>query len=113
MPDLQKLIDEQCLKSQHPEEFKTLVTAINNELNNDGLEPSEIQWVILLNHVDEMLTRNHNEEYLPEMEATLFAELTDKSLEMAVNIIKSNQKLAENEKYLLAVHMENILGNIN
>lgn len=112
MKVLDMLVQKQSEQSKNAQELVELVNFTENLLEQEHLQPTEIQWKILVNHLDEMIRRSKTGEKLPEMDINLFSDLSKKSMKMAEKVVQSVQNLEDNEQFLLAVHFENIQGNI-
>ena len=70
------------------------------------IEPTELQWTILINHLNEMLNRSREGTTLAGVDRTLFTELTPETLKIAEETTEAIGQLSEDEWYVLAVHFE-------
>lgn len=96
----------------------TLVTQKTIEIINDWLkelhiEQNDVQKAMLLSHVKAMVLRARTLEKLPEVDPTLFDELSKESFELALQTVKLFDNLPIEEAYLLAVHYEVAKANGN
>lgn len=82
------------------------IKIINNWLVEHKITQDEVQKAMLFSHVKAMVERAKTLEKLPEVDPTLFAEISEESLELARNTVKLFDNLPMEEAYLLAVHYE-------
>ncbi|SJZ84065.1 PRD domain protein EF_0829/AHA_3910 [Pilibacter termitis] len=108
---INELISEQ--NSNYGEKLKQVIFFAHDLLQQEEILPDELQWQIFINHVDAMIFRSVTGETLPEMDEELFAELSKESIELALKIMEQVENLQQNERFLLALHIENARGNIN
>lgn len=85
---------------------KQTIEIINNWLSEKQITQNEVQKAMLFSHVKAMVERSKTLEKLPEVDPTLFAELSEESLELARKTVKLFDNLPMEEAYLLAVHYE-------
>ena len=52
--------------SEHQRELEELIDWLTGELAEAEIEPTELQWTILINHLNEMLKRSKGQEAIPE-----------------------------------------------
>lgn len=67
---------------------------------------TESQWLSFVSHASGMVYRSINNETIPTIEAEMFSEVSQESIEMASAICKQIGNLADDEKYLLSIHFE-------
>jgi PRD domain protein (TIGR03582 family) len=109
---LDRVTQEQAKQSKDGAALILLAGFTEDLLSQKALHPDELQWKILVNHLDEMIYRSKTSEKLPELDITLFSGLSKKSMELADEVVRRVQNLGDDEQYLLAVHFENIQGII-
>lgn len=56
-----KIIEE----SQNREKLKQVIDLIEERLVEHAIVPTELQWTILINHLNEMLKRSQRKETIP------------------------------------------------
>ncbi|MWN06628.1 PRD domain-containing protein [Gilliamella sp. Pas-s95] len=82
------------------------IEIINDWLSECQIFQNDIQKAMLYSHVKAMVERAKNLERLPEVDPTLFDELSEESLSLARRTVQLFNKLPMEEAYLLAVHYE-------
>ncbi|MEY8538064.1 hypothetical protein AALM99_06375 [Lactococcus muris] len=112
MNTVEKCIQEQVV-SGDIEALKALVSEIEQVFARENLTASELQWKVMINHFDAVIARQLSGEKLPEMDSSLFADLSEQSMQLAREVAGSIKDIDESEIFLIAVHVENVLGNIN
>ena len=79
---------------------------IHSLLADQGILPDEVQKQMLASHVKAMVWRSYSGESLPEVDISLFEEISPLSLQLAEQVIAWLDKLAHEEAHLLSVHFE-------
>ena len=92
-------------QSAEPEKLQSIIKQTSARLAEAQIEPTELQWTILINHLNEMLNRSREGTTLAGVDRTLFTELTPETLKITRNNRAIGQ-LSEDEWYVLAVHFE-------
>ncbi|OCG48645.1 hypothetical protein A9G35_01320 [Gilliamella sp. Choc5-1] len=82
------------------------IDIINGWLVQHQITQNDMQKAMLLSHVKAMVTRAKTLEKLPEVDPTLFEELSEESLDLARKTVSLFNSLPMEEAYLLAVHYE-------
>lgn len=85
---------------------------INTLLKNRNLTPNAVQEQMLTSHVRAMAHRSLTGEPLPEVEESLFEEISADSLEMAKEVVEQFGNLPVEEAWLLSVHFEVAKDNL-
>ena len=67
-----KIIEE----SQNREKLKQVIDLIEERLVEHAIVPTELQWTILINHLNEMLKRSQRKETIPVVDRDLFKEVS-------------------------------------
>ncbi|WP_165846863.1 transcriptional regulator [Lacticaseibacillus paracasei] len=67
---------------------------------------TDLQLQVLTNHLIEMLGRSKSGEQLPAVDPTMFAEVSQKSLDLADQVVQHIGHLEVAEKYVLSIHFE-------
>jgi PRD domain protein (TIGR03582 family) len=70
------------------QEVQEVIQKINIVLKGMGIAPSELQWRILLNHVNEMVERSKTGGTIPEVDTQLFSEVSPTSLQLAEKLFQ-------------------------
>ena len=91
-------------QSAEPEKLQSIIKQTSARLAQ--IEPTELQWTILINHLNEMLNRSREGTTLAGVDRTLFTELTPETLKIAQETTEAIGQLSEDEWYVLAVHFE-------
>ncbi|MFC5706233.1 transcriptional regulator [Aeromonas eucrenophila] len=100
---------DNALTPDHPAlQRKTDLTLarIHNLLADQGIRPNEVQKQMLASHVKAMVWRSHSGESLPEVDLSLFDEISPLSLRLAEQVVAWLDNLAHEEAHLLSVHFE-------
>lgn len=82
------------------------IEIINLWLKDEGIQQNEVQKAMLLSHVKAMVHRAKTLEALPEVDPTLFDEISAESMALARKTVALFDTLPIEEAYLLAVHYE-------
>ena len=85
---------------------------INTLLNNRNITPNAVQEQMLTSHVRAMAHRSLTGEPLPEVEESLFEEISADSLDMAKEVVEQFGNLPVEEAWLLSVHFEVAKDNL-
>lgn len=85
---------------------------INTLLMNRNITPNAVQEQMLTSHVRAMAHRSFTGEPLPEVEESLFEEISDDSLVMAKEVVEQFGNLPVEEAWLLSVHFEVAKDNL-
>lgn len=89
-----------------PEEVtKTLLATIDDWLKEEGAYTTDVQGQMLASHVKAMVMRAKTGEPLPEVDRSLFEEISDESMRLAERAVDM-LGLPIEEAYLLSVHFE-------
>lgn len=83
-----------------------VLARIQSLLGERGIRPNEVQQQMLASHVKAMVWRSHSGELLPEVDLSLFEEISPLSLQLAEQVVAWLDKLAYEETHLLSVHFE-------
>ena len=78
---------------------------IHTLLGEQGIRPNEVQRQMLASHVKAMVWRSYSGESLPEVDLSLFEEISP-PLRLAEQVVAWLDKLAYEEAHLLSVHFE-------
>ena len=54
-------------ESQNQEKLKQVIALVEERLAEYAIEPTELQWTILINHLNEMLKRSQKEKRFPPL----------------------------------------------
>lgn len=85
---------------------------INALLKTRNITPNAVQEQMLASHVRAMAHRSLTGEPLPEVEESLFDEISADSLEMAKVVVEQFGNLPVEEAWLLSVHFEVAKDNL-
>lgn len=84
---------------------------IMNMLTGRNILINAVQEQMLNSHVRAMVLRSLSGEALPDMDKTLFDEISPDSMRMAEKVVNDLGNLPIEEAYLLSVHFEVAKGN--
>lgn len=76
--------------SEHQRELEELIDWLSGELAEAKIEPTELQWTILINHLNEMLKRSKEQEAIPEVDPEMFSEVSQEALRLADGVVQKS-----------------------
>ncbi|TKI07003.1 PRD domain-containing protein [Martelella alba] len=82
------------------------LSGIMDMLKTRNIRLNEVQEQMLTSHVKAMVRRSLTGEPLPEVDVSLFEEISPDSMDMAREIVARLANLPVEEAYLLSVHFE-------
>ncbi|OTA20571.1 transcriptional antiterminator [Xenorhabdus beddingii] len=83
-----------------------VLTLIEKWLAAEGAYTTPVQQQMLASHIKAMVMRAKTGEPLPEVDISLFDEISPESIKLAAQIVETLPNLAIEEVYLLSVHVE-------
>ncbi|GCF92280.1 PRD domain-containing protein [Enterococcus florum] len=98
-------------KSVYPEELKAIVDYTDNLVTTYQIEPTELQWTILINHLNEMILRQKEGTTIPTVDPEMFNEVSKEAMQISRNVVEKIGGLAEDEIYVLSIHFESAKQN--
>jgi len=81
-------------------------------LSSQNITPNAVQQQMLTSHVRAMAHRSVTGEPLPEVDASLFDEISADSMNLARDVVAAFGNLPEEEAWLLSVHFEVAKDNL-
>jgi len=97
--------------SEYQRELEELIDWLSAELEKEKIEPTELQWTILINHLNEMLRRSKEQESIPEVDPEMFSEVSQEALRLAAGVVRKISNLTQDEMYVLSIHFETAKQN--
>ena len=97
--------------SEYQQELEELIDWLKKELALVKIEPTELQWTILINHLNEMLKRSKEQETIPEVDPEMFREVSKEALQLADGVVRKIDNLSQDEMYVLSIHFETAKQN--
>lgn len=97
--------------SEYQRELEELIDWLSAELEKEKIEPTELQWTILVNHLNEMLRRSKEQESIPEVDPEMFSEVSQEALRLADGVVRKISNLTQDEMYVLSIHFETAKQN--
>lgn len=82
------------------------IDIINTWLIEEQIKQNDVQKAMMLSHVKAMVNRSKTLEQLPEVDPSMFDELSQESMAHARRTVALFDNLPVEEAYLLAVHYE-------
>ncbi|OJG54033.1 PRD domain-containing protein [Enterococcus haemoperoxidus] len=79
---------------------------INTLLVEQAIQPTELQWTILINHVNEMIKRSIADEKMSGVDPIMFEEVSKEALAIADQVVQHIGNLPQDEMYVLSIHFE-------
>lgn len=98
-------------QSYYQAELEELVEWLEKELAIVSITPTDLQWTILINHLNEMIRRSKEAETIPEVDPIMFSEVSPEALTLAGNVVEKVSNLSEAEMYVLSIHFETAKQN--
>ena len=103
-----------------PEEQATLTEQLADKmlqqvfalLSRRNIVPNDVQEQMLTSHVRAMAHRSISGEPLPEVDASLFEEISEDSMMLAREVVARFGNLPDEEAWLLSVHFEVAKDNL-
>uniref|UniRef100_UPI0035C6D887 glycine dehydrogenase n=1 Tax=Serratia quinivorans TaxID=137545 RepID=UPI0035C6D887 len=83
-----------------------VLAGITEMLNAEGIYTNAVQQQMLESHILAMVLRSITGEPLPEVDKSLFDEISAESMQMAERVVGQFSTLPIEEAYLLSVHFE-------
>lgn len=105
--DAQKIITE----SQQKNTLEELIQFVEEQLVAPEIQLSELQWTVLINHLNEMLKRAATQEAIQEVDPSMFNEVSEESLMIAKKVVDYIGQLPIDEMYVLSIHFEAAKNN--
>lgn len=100
--DAKKIINE----SENREELEASIAKTEELLKAAAIVPTELQWTILINHVNEMIQRSKANEKMAGVDPEMFDEVSKDALSIADELVKHIGNLPTDEMYVLSIHFE-------
>lgn len=100
--DAQMIIDE----SEDRERTEEVVAHTLSLMSVQAIVPTEIQVVVLTNHLNEMVKRARLSEKMMTIDPSMFSDVSSESLALATEVVQMIGNLPEDELYLLSIHFE-------
>jgi len=95
-----------AVTSEDSELFARVMLETTQMLNERNIFTNDVQQQMLASHVKAMVMRSITGEPLPEVDHSLFDEISTESIEMAKRVVDQFGNLPIEEAYLLSVHFE-------
>jgi PRD domain protein EF_0829/AHA_3910 len=84
----------------------TMLKQVFALLRSHNIIPNDVQEQMLTSHLRAMAHRSVTGEPLPEVDASLFDEISPESMQLAREVVAQFGNLPEEESWLLSVHFE-------
>ncbi|WP_272539234.1 transcriptional antiterminator [Providencia sp. SKLX074055] len=88
-----------------------LLAVITDWLKQEDCYTTDVQQQMLESHLRAMVARAKTGEALPEVDISLFDEISQHSISLAQRVVDTLPGLAPEETYLLSVHFEVVRSN--
>ncbi|KAF1302577.1 PRD domain-containing protein [Candidatus Enterococcus willemsii] len=105
--EAQQMIDA----SAHKNQLEEMIAYTNQLMKEYNIEATELQWTILINHLNEMIRREKSQERIPQVDPEMFAEVSAEALSIAEAVTRKIGELPIDEKYVLSIHFESAKQN--
>lgn len=97
--------------SKYQKELEELTDWLKEELMKVSITPTDLQWTILINHLNEMIKRSKEQETIPEVDPEMFSEVSSEALKLADGVVRKINNLSQDEMYVLSIHFETAKQN--
>ncbi len=104
-------VQQVLAKAHHQPETVAALTYVFKLMRQAKIEPTELQLVILINHVSEMVDRSVTGEQLPDIDPEMFDGVSPVALRIATQLVEHIGNLADSEKYVVSIHFETAMHN--
>ncbi|MGX7417926.1 transcriptional regulator [Carnobacterium gallinarum] len=98
-------------EAQYPVETEAILHFALNKMEEQGIYPTEVQLVVLTNHLGEMVRRSNENEAIMKVDPAMFSEVSTEALAISEDIMNEIGNLAIDEKYVLSIHFETAKQN--
>ncbi|MGC6767389.1 PRD domain-containing protein [Enterococcus sp. LJL51] len=106
--DAEKIVNE----SEYKQELEESIRKTEELLEAASVVPTELQWTILINHVNEMIKRSKANEKMTGVDPAMFEEVSKEALSIAGALVEHIGNLPVDEMYVLSIHFEAAKQNI-
>lgn len=93
-------------ESSNQEELKEVIEHTKALLNTNQIVPTELQWTILINHLNEMIKRSKADEKMSGVDPEMFNEVSSEALAISTAVTEKIGNLPQDEIYVLSIHFE-------
>ncbi|WP_107837829.1 hypothetical protein [Metasolibacillus meyeri] len=100
--DMEKIIE----RSGDAKKCRELLAETKDIMAKSAIVMDETQWLSLASHLSAMLYRSIHQEPIQPLDSTMFSEVSQGSIELAVAVCGLLPNLHADEKYLLSIHFE-------
>lgn len=100
--DARKIVES----SPHQDRLERVIRYTQEALSSLNIQPTELQWTILVNHLNEMVKRHETDEVLEGVDISLFSEVSKESIDLAKEVAVVIGDMPEEEAYVLSIHFE-------
>ncbi|MCM0599161.1 PRD domain-containing protein [Periweissella fabalis] len=101
--EAQRIIDNSLSR----EELLIAIKFVEQCMAEKNIHATDLQWTILINHLDEMIKRQKEHTTIPHVDQVMFSEISAEALDIADKVVNHIGGLSEDEKYVLSIHFEN------
>ena len=106
--DAKKIVDDSNFKP----ELENAIQKTKDLLEVQGIKPTELQWTILINHLNEMISRSKRDEKMTGVAPVMFEEVSQEALGIAEALVDHIGNLTKDEMYVLSIHFEAAKQNV-
>lgn len=103
----QKILDE----SPYKNDLAEVITDTSQLMLENGIQATELQWIILINHLNEMIKREKSGEQIMSVAPEMFSEVSQEALAVAKAVSDKIGALPIDEMYVLSIHFESAKQN--
>ena len=89
-------------ESQNQEKLKQVIALVEERLAEYAIEPTELQWTILI---------NQKGEKIPAVDRELCREVSKEAISISDEVVRTIGDLGEDEMYVLSIHFETAKNN--
>ena len=100
--DAQRIVNE----SPNQSELTAVIERAQQQLEQHLIIPTELQWTVLINHLNEMIKRSKIGESIPTVDPEMFEGISEEALLIAAALVELIGSLPIDEMYVLSIHFE-------
>ncbi|SBO17218.1 transcriptional regulator [Carnobacterium divergens] len=104
-------VEEIILASHDSVATRKIIDFTLAKLRTFEIVPTEVQLVVLANHLGEMIRRSQTNERMMRVDPLMFSEVSKEALALSQAVVKKVGNLAVDEKYVLSIHFETARQN--
>ncbi|MGX6961923.1 PRD domain-containing protein [Vagococcus xieshaowenii] len=98
-------------KNNNHAELYPLLEMVEEWLSVHGINQTDIQRTVMINHLNEMVNRSKKSEKIQAVDKELFNEVSEEAMAISKCLVDTVGNLEEDEQYVLSIHFETAKNN--